>query len=775
MFADLAGFTTMAEGRDPEAVKELLDACFGALVPVIDAHGGVVDKIIGDELMAVFGAPVAHEDDAERAVRAGVNLIEALGRLDPSLEMRVGINTGEVLAGPVGPGGAHTVTGDTVNTAHRLVGVAAKGTVLVAERTFAATQDAIVYGPPTAHALRGRTEPVVTYAAQSARYAPGEHPGPARPNPLVGRRQELQRLVDAVEDAAASHTPRVVTVLGEAGLGKSRLIDELAPTLARHGSRARVVGVHCAPYGSQGPLAPLADVVAALLHAHDHASAAHRTSVIAESVESLAPLVEADRGHLLERVLQLLALAPTPAAPSVDVAPGRSRLSDELITAARLVIEASAVRAPLVVVLDDAQFADDVVLDLVERVEIWAGRRPLVLVTVGREELAQHRPALATPVQGRPVVVRLEPLDDDASRSLLERTLTEVDGHVGHLAPADETQLLQAAGGNPLLLDQLARYLRESEALVPVDGGWRATRPLAEAGLPDGARSLLSARLDALPAAERTFLQGASIVGRTFEAADLEAMGLDVDDELLVRLWRRGLLLVGATDGEVAFRHAMVRDAAYASVALGDRAAQHARLGHWLAEQGGPASEARITHHYERAVSLGRELGHLDPEVAAAAGHHLVAAGRAAQGRDAARDAAHWYERARALELLDAADAVDVCLLHGATLLALRRYSEATSAFEEVLTRTDDLRAIGEANTGLGVAARLQGDIATADARFAAGVAAWRGAGDRVGEAGAIRTHGWAELVVGRPGPARPKLLQARELEEAAGSPLGTT
>ena len=188
VFADLAGFTTMAEGRDPEAVKELLDDCFGVLVPVIEAHGGTVDKIIGDELMAVWGAPRAHEDDPERAVRAALALLEALERLDPSLEMRVGINTGEVLAGPVGPGGAYTVTGDTVNTAHRLVGVAARGTVLVAGRTHAATQDAIAYAEPTAHALRGRREPVVAYPAVRARHRPGERVAPGTGTPMFGSR-----------------------------------------------------------------------------------------------------------------------------------------------------------------------------------------------------------------------------------------------------------------------------------------------------------------------------------------------------------------------------------------------------------------------------------------------------------------------------------------------------------------------------------------------------------------------------------------------------------
>lgn len=775
LFADLAGFTTMAEGRDPEAVKELLDSCFGALVPVVDAHGGVVDKIIGDELMAVFGAPVAHEDDAERAVRAGVALLDALTRLDPSLEMRVGINTGEVLAGPVGPGGAYTVTGDTVNTAHRLVGVAARGSVLVAERTHAATQGAIAYGPPAQHRLRGRLEPVVAYPAEAVRYAPGAHPGPAVSEPMIGRTAELDRLVQAVEGAVVTSTPRVVTVLGEAGLGKSRLVDELAPALERHGRPVRVITVHCAPYGAHGPLAPLAALVARLLEVDEHRSLEQRQAVVAGAVAALAPLVEADRGHLLDRVQQLLGLAALPASPTVDVAPGRSRLSDELVTAARLVIEACATRAPLVVVLDDAQFAEPAVLELVERTATWAGPRPLVLVTVGREELADRSPSLATSVQGHPIVIRLEPLDDEASGRLLERTLVQVDGHTGHLRPTDEVQLLRAAGGNPLLLDQLARYLRESEALVPVEGGWRATRRLEDAGLPDGARALLGARLDALPAAERAVLQGASIVGRTFEPDAVAAVGVRVEDEVLVHLWRRGLLLVGDADGELSFRHAMVREAAYASVALGERAEQHARLGRWLAERAHPGDEGQVAHHFERAVALGRDLGHVDPALAAEAGRHVVQAAEAARARDALREAATWCTAALELDLLDGAEAVRVALLHGTTLLALRACPEAASVLRGVLALTEDPRAIGEASTGLGVAARLLGDTDEGERWFAAGRAAWVEAGDPVGEASSLRTHGWAELVVGRPRAALPKLLRSRELEEAAGSPLGTT
>ena len=780
-FADLAGFTTMAEGRDPEAVKDLLDDCFGVLVPVIDAHGGTVDKIIGDELMAVWGAPRAHEDDPERAVRAALALLQALERLDPSLEMRVGINTGEVLAGPVGPGGAYTVTGDTVNTAHRLVGVADRGTVLVGERTHAATLDAIAYAEPTAYALRGRREPVVAYPAIRVRHRPGERVVPGTRTPMLGRDLELAQLVAAVADAAGAHTSWRATVVGEAGVGKSRLVAELQPTQRRLGMGGTVVTVACAPYGDQGPLAPLASLVRAVLGVTDGSASEQRAAALA-GLERLAPALEIDRQYLAHRTLQLLGLAELPGAAAVATSPLRNRFSAELTSAARVVLEAAASVDLLTVVVDDAHFADALVLDALDRLG-GEGRQPLVVVVVGRDELFELRPALAEGTGPRRLLLTLGPLADGPSQELLHRTLAEVDGHVGTLTPTVEAQILHAAGGNPLLLDQLVRFLRETGALEVVEGGWRAARDLDEVGLPDDARVLLGARLDGLPAPERAALQAAAIVGRTFTTAAVRAMDIPVDATLLDQIADRGLLVreeggrEADPDGRWSFRHLMVREAAYASVPLGDRAANHARMVGWLLQRD-PADvdPSEVAHHTERAVGLWQELGQAPDPLPAAALGSLVQAARAARQRDELREAERWYQRARDLDLVDPAEQVAVCLEHGATLIAQRRLLEAELALASVVdSPRSTLAARGEAHTGLGVVARLLGDTERAQEAFDAGRRAWQEAGDLAGEAGSVRTHGWAELLAGRPRSALPKLLRARELDEVTDRPRGLT
>ncbi|MDP1820698.1 MAG: adenylate/guanylate cyclase domain-containing protein [Acidimicrobiales bacterium] len=783
-FADLAGFTTMAEGRDPEAVKELLDSCFGVLVPVIEAHGGTVDKIIGDELMAVWGAPRAHEDDPERAVRAALALLEALDRMDGALEMRVGINTGEVLAGPVGPGGAYTVTGDTVNTAHRLVGVAERGTVLVGERTHLATRAAIAFGPPTSRVLRGRREPVVAHPALRTRHRPGERLAPGRLTPMLGRDEELAELVGTVADAASGHGPWLVSVVGEAGLGKTRLVSELGPALRRRGLAPRLVVANCAPYGSEGPLAPLSAVLRATLGVDDDLPAAAQRAAVEARIAELGPSGQGDRRYLTQRTLQLLGLTDLPDAPPIDAGPARSRLANELTTAARLVLEAAADHEPLVVLLDDAHFADVAVLEVLERLGSSSDRRPLAVIVVGRDELMDLRPRLTTRQGMRHAVLRLQPLDAASSHELLYRTLAGMDQHMGTLAPRPEAQILAAAGGNPLLLDQLVRFLRETGSLEVVEGGWRAVRDLHEAGLPDDARALLGARLDGLPSGERAVLHGAAIVGRSFTPSAVRALGVTVDDDVLEDLARRGLLVTedGAPDEPaLAFRHAMVRDAAYASVPLGERATKHALVATWLLDGAAgrvdDAHIAEIAHHVERAVALGGELGHPGPTLSPVANGFLVRAARAARQRDETAEAARWYQRARELRLVDDGDEVEVALEHGATLLALRRLADAHAVLTGVLQMVGntDPAASGEAHTGLGLVARLLGDTDRASACFEAGRQAWEEAGDLAGEAGSVRTHGWAELVAGRPGAALPKLLRARELDERTGRPRGIT
>jgi tetratricopeptide (TPR) repeat protein len=576
-----------------------------------------------------------------------------------------------------------------------------------------------------------------------------------------------------------------VSVVGEAGLGKSRLVDELEPSLRRLGVDARVIAVSCAPYGSEGPLAPLAAAARALLEVDADASPAEQRAQVATAIDATYPGKEDDRRYLTHRTLQLLGLSSLPAAAPVT-SPTRGRRSDELTSAARLLAAAAARDRPLVVIVDDVHYADVAVVDVLERLATSSARRPVVAVAVGRDELLDLHPGLASSTGPRHLVLHLRPLDDGASGELLHRTLVEIDGHSGTLAPVAEDQILRAAGGNPLLLDQLVRYLRETEALGMFDGGWRVNRDLADAGLPDDARALLGARLDGLPSTERAVLQGAAIVGRTFTPEAVAAMEVPVDDELVASLERRGLLVQpeeGSDDGALSFRHAMVRDAAYASVPIGDRASKHALLARWLGRHDGEGDAtaddgrvAQVAHHVVSAVALAQELGQTSLDIAALSTDSVVAAARRAHKRDQLQEAERWYRRARELDLVPEADALAVMLEHGSTLLAMRSLTEAQAVLTDVVAQAEPgSPAAGEAHTGLGVAARLLGDADGARRHFETGCKIWQSAGDLGGEAGSLRTHGWAELVAGRPRAALPKLLRALELDELTGRPKGIT
>ena len=688
----------MAEGRDPEAVKDLLDDCFGVLVPVIEAHGGTVDKIIGDELMAVWGAPRAHEDDPERAVRAALALLGALERLDPSLEMRVGINTGEVLAGPVGPGGAYTVTGDTVNTAHRLVGVAARGAVLVGERTHAATVDAIAYAEPTAHALRGKREPVVAYPAVRVRHRPGERVAAGATTPMLGRDPELGQLVAAANAAVATGTPGLAVVVGEAGVGKTRLVSELDPTLQRVGSAA-TWPASCAP--RTATTAPWSRWPPS----SGSSSGWRRGSRTARSARPRSPGSSASPPRSSGSAATWRTaccscsgwgndgVGPCRRARSATACPrscGRRRRwwwrrpPSSGRSSPWWTTPTSPIRPCSMPSTDSA--AD--------------GRGSLLVVLVGREELLEVRPALGD-ASPRRLVLPLGPLGDGASHELLHRTLAQLDGHTGTLAATAEQQILRAAGGNPLLLDQLVRFLRETGALEVVEGGWRAARDLDEVGLPDDARVLLGARLDALPADERAALQAAAIVGRTFRLPALDGDG---------GAGRRRPPRSGGGPGPPrATRRFRRRPALVLPPPHGPGGGLRvgpARRSSGRPRQGPPLAPRRhrrpdepdpaeVASHTERAVGLWKEVGHAPGVLPSGARPSLVAAARAARERDDLREADRWYQRALDLDLVEADDRIAVCLEHGSTLISLRRIQRPGRCFERWWRRTSRTRRPG--------------------------------------------------------------------------------
>ncbi|MEJ7583631.1 MAG: adenylate/guanylate cyclase domain-containing protein [Acidimicrobiales bacterium] len=804
VFADLAGFTSLAEGLDPETVKDLLDRCFSGLIPVIASHGGTVDKVIGDELMAVFGAPVGHEDDPERAVRAALGLLDQLSSVGSELVLRVGVNTGEVLAGPVGPGLGATVTGDAVNTAHRLVSVALPGEILVGERTWAATADVIAYEERPPYELRGKQAPVRAWSALTViARAGGDRRPQGHESPLMGRHREMAQLAmvaDAAFHLGAAGGPTVAVITGEPGVGKTRLATAFARDIEGPDG-VLVLWTTCPAYGTNGGLEPIAELLRSGLAIDANQPPGVQVDQIASRLEAVVEATGTDRSLLTARVAQLLGLHHLPQRVSEpDPGPTRARVVDQLLAAAHTVFAGMAAVRPTMLVLDDVQWADDAVLGFLERLPSRVEPARLLILALGRDELLERQGELA---RGRAGVVPLplSPLDPVDAAELLAARLdseraagTDVTARPGPIGPIIERRILAAAGGNPLLLEQLVDYLVESGALVRVGGSWRSTSVLDGSGLPDGIRSLIGARLDALPADEHLLVQHAAVVGRRFWAdAVAELAGVEDPGPGLDLLLRRGLIESVADDprpGEFAFRHVLTRDVAYAAISLADRAHRHAQVAHWLRDRFPDDASAPLlgllAHHYERAVVLSREIERTDPGLAGAAFGALVRAAEEAERREASREAEQWYARALELGTFDHETTLGVTLAHGRVLVDLRRLDEARSAFELVrrratepsphpprpdgarteLARTELART---ATAWQAVAARLGGDGELARELFDQVQAECRAAGDIVGEAETLRLQGRSELAAGRVRAAAPAPARA-ELEHRSGA-----
>jgi class 3 adenylate cyclase/tetratricopeptide (TPR) repeat protein len=664
LFSDVSGFTALGERLDPESLQQLVGRWFHEAHHVIARHGGTVEKYMGDAVMAVFGVPVVHEDDALRAARAAlemrdmlVDLNEELARRwDVRLAVRTGLNTGEAMIGDA-PGGELSTVGDAVNVAQRLEAAAPLGGVLIGVETARLLRDAARLDPVDPLALKGKASPVSAWRLVSvAKESAGIRSRAV--TPFVGRANELRLLRKVFDKVAVARTPRLVTVLGPAGIGKSRLVGTLVPILRRE---ATVVAGRCLPYGDGITYWPVAEIVRQLAGAPSEAAIA---SLAADSSSGEENLIAA-------RVARVAGFVPG-ALPV-----------EEAQWAVRKLLESVARRQPLVVVVEDIHWAKPTLLDLLEQLATLSAQVPLLLVCLARPELLDERPSWATLDRHRATVVALEPLSPNEAGELLDELARAPD-----LTSDERAQLLIAAEGNPFFLQQMAAMRAEARDDT--------------VAVPSTIQAVLTARIDHLPPAERAVMERASIEGRTFHRGALvQLLSEEERNELganLSELVRRGLIRPGRPDFEneqaYSFDHILIRDATYNLLPKRLRAELHERHARWLERRVerelGEYAEL-VGYHLEQAFRYRLELEPAAREsyrsLSVSGGRHLGAAGRAAFARDDIPAAINLLERARAL--LPADDTALAALMPelGTALTEAGRLPEAGRVLDSAVAR----------------------------------------------------------------------------------------
>jgi class 3 adenylate cyclase/tetratricopeptide (TPR) repeat protein len=695
---------------DPEAVKSLVDRALRRLGQEVSRYGGRVDKYIGDNVMAVFGAPVAHEDDPERAVRAGLAMQAAMGEINEDLaaaagvsfSLRVGINSGEVLAGRVGD--EYTVMGDPVNVAARLQAAARPGSVTVGEITQRLTRGAIEYEQLEPLKLKGKSEPVPAWEAVQVLLAGATRGAVRAETPLIGREDESALLESMFDRVVREERPNIVTVIGQAGVGKSRLLRELTRRLAERPEQPALREGRCPAYGAGIAYWALGEVIRNQFEITESDDSAAAWRKLSRGMEGLVSNAETDEPA--ERVAALIArplgIEPPPDLASTAMLEGEDpqQMRDRLFSAVRSVVEATSRRRPLVLAFEDIHWADEGMLDLIEYLARWV-RGPVLVVCLARDELLERRPGWGGGRRNA-TTIALEPLGDAEARELVTALLPGDNGH-GELIP----QVARRSGGNPLFAEEMANRILEEGS------------PGTET-LPDTVHSVLAARLDSLLPLERRVLQHAAVVGVTFWGGSLAALADDGHDlpEALAALQEKDLIvpMAGsrlAGEHEYAFKHALIRDVAYGTLPKAVRARKHAEVGRFIEERSGDRGEAAVValvaEHYGRAAALAPEAN-LEPaereRVSQRALQHLEAAGDVAASLYSNQEALTHYTGA--LDLTDALDSEGEARIgekRGDVALRLGRVDTAVEVWERCLDyhrRQEDLARVGDLHRKIG-------------------------------------------------------------------------
>jgi class 3 adenylate cyclase/tetratricopeptide (TPR) repeat protein len=672
LFADLVGFTAIAEQLDPEEVKWIMDTTLGRLAAIVEQYEGTVDKFAGDNIMARFGAPRSHEDDAERAVRAALDMQHALAQLSAEFEprthapllMRIGVNTGEVLAGTVGtgPGRDYTVMGDAVNVASRLEQAAAPGQVLVGQMTYHAAWRAFDWHKLAPLVLKGKAEPVACWEPVATRDSPNTGRNVhGQGAPLIGREPEMAALRDLYAAVVATEAPHLGLLVAPAGTGKTRLAAEFQRALAAHSGAAapRWLRGRCLPYGQNITFWALAEILKTCCGVLDNDSRAVAHQKLTASVRrTLGATGAADAGRVIDRLAYTIGLAGKSDVPGGDL----PSMREELFGAWRTFFTALARQRPLVLVFEDIHWADPGLLELIGYLLDTPAPAPWLLLALTRPDLfhSGHRARWTTHARVRRF--DLPPLTGAQSRLLAKALLN------GRL-PAEVDALIQEkAEGNPYYVEELLRMLLEEEvlALSPGSSGdaprWRLTRPLGAVRVPPTLHGLLAARIDRLPEFERDLIRQGAVVGRVFWLGVLRALYPGRSFPELVHgvrnLQVQGLVSAQAEstmghEPEYTFTHGLVRDVAYGMLPKARRSDSHNRVARWFEEvTAGRRDEYLdlVAYHWEQAALLRMDLPAMDPDGTGALRRRAIAtlreAGEKSQARQLYDSARGFYDRA---------------------------------------------------------------------------------------------------------------------------------
>ena len=594
LFADLVGFTSLAEGRDAEDTRELLSRYFDLSREVIARYGGTVEKFIGDAVMAVWGAPTAHEDDAERSVRAALELVDAVRSLGPEVQARAGVLTGEA-AVTIGATNQGMVAGDLVNTASRLQSVAQPGTVLVGEATQRAASKAIAFEEAGEQLLKGKTGPVPAWrAVRVVAEVGGRNRAETLEAPFVGRDDELRQIKDLFHSTGRDGRARLVSVIGPAGIGKTRLAwefakytDGLVETVWYHDGRSPA-------YGEGISFWALGEMVRGRCSLLETDDAATTRVKIAETLVTHVPDLE-ERRWIEPALLALLGVEISAIG------------SEQLFAAWRTFFERLAATAPVVLVFEDFHFADAGLLDFVDHLMEWSRNVPIYVVTLSRPELLEKRPDWGAGKRNF-TSLYLEPLSPAAMRELLA-------GLVPGLPAAAVRSIIERADGMPLYAVETVRMLLAEGKLGLEDGRYVPVGDLTNLAVPETLTALIASRLDSLPAEDRTLISDAAVLGQSFTPAGLSAVSGVPEAELDPRLRSlvRRELLTHESDprsperGQYAFVQALIREVAYNGLAKQDRKVRHLAAARFFESLASDEIAGALAGHYLAAHLNARE------------------------------------------------------------------------------------------------------------------------------------------------------------------------